>query len=158
VSASRQAAAGGRGQGAVRERPNEMVALVTRLMYAQAGLAASIGVSYSRRSGPWIVIMLMLAVVLCGLAAVTRSGSHAAWIFAVGFEAAFIALGLLRFFAARFLGGTLFGIITLGVLMHPAVLRAFGGVSRPGSQELGDAQLSDLGSAAGEALGDRAVT
>lgn len=158
MSASRQAAAGGRGQGEVRERPNEMVALVTRLIYAQAGLAASIGVSYSRRSGPWIVIMLMLAVVLCGLAAVARSGSHAAWIFAVGLEAAFIALGLLEFFTARFLGGTLFGIITLGVLLHPAVMRAFGGVPRLAGQDFGDAQLSDLGNAAGDALGDRAVT
>jgi hypothetical protein len=156
VSASGQVAAGRRRRGTVRERPNELVALVTRLVVAQAGLAAAIGLSYSRRNGPWIVITLMLAVALCGLAAVARSGSHAAWIFAVGFEATFIALGLFRFFTARFLGGTLFGIVTLGVLVHPAVTRAFGRMPGQGSGQLGDAQLSDLGNAAGDALGGRA--
>jgi hypothetical protein len=158
VSASGQAAAGGPSHGAARERPNELVALVTRLVLTQAGLAGAIGLSYSRRNGPLIVITLMLAVSLCGLAAVLRSGSHAAWIFAVGFEAAFIALGLFRFFTARFLGGTLFAIVTLGVLVHPAVTRAFGGLSRQGGREPGDGRLSDLGNTAGDALGGRAAT
>jgi len=156
VSASGQVAEGRRRRGAATERPNELVSLVTRLVVAQAGLAGAIGLSYSRRHGPGIVITLMLAVALCGLAAVVRSGSHAAWIFAVGFEAAFVVLGLVEFFTARFLGGTLFGLITLGVLARPAVARAFGGLpGRPG-QELADAQLSDVGNAVGDALGGQA--
>jgi O-antigen ligase len=155
VSASRQAVASERSRG-TGGRPNYLVALVTRLVVAQAGLTGAIGVSYSRRNWPWIVAALMLAVALCGLAAMLRSGGHSAWIFAVGFESAFIALGLFRFFTARFLGGTLFGLITLGVLVHPAVIRAFGGLPGSRSRALGDTQLSEFGSAAGEAFGGRA--
>lgn len=36
--------------------------------------------------------------------------------------------GLIRFIMSRYLGGTLFAMITLGVLLHPAVARAFSGV------------------------------
>jgi indole-3-glycerol phosphate synthase len=54
------------------------------------------------------------------LAVVVRSGTHAVWITAV-----FIVLGLYRFFFHRFLGGTLFAVAAFGVLMHPAVGRAF---------------------------------
>jgi hypothetical protein len=156
VSASGRAV-GGRERGAIRERPNEMVALVTRLILAQAGLSAAIGLSYSRRHGPWIVVTLMLAIALLGLAVVVRSGGPAAWILAVGSEAAFIAFGLVRFFTARYLGGTLFALITLGVLVHPAAMRAFGGPSRRRNQGLGGARLGDLGEAADDALGGRAA-
>jgi len=157
VSASGHAAVEGRGRGFARERPNDLVALVTRLVVAQAGLAGAIGLSYSRRNGPWIMITLMLAIALCGLAVVVRSGTHAAWIVAVGFEAAFIAFGLFRFFAARFLGGTLFAIATLGVLLYPAVTRAFDSPPRQRSEGLGGARLDDLGETADDALGGRAA-
>jgi O-antigen ligase len=153
VSASGRAAVAGRGRGAARERPNELVTLVTRLVVAQAGLAGAIGLSYSRRNGPWIMITLVLAVALCGLAAVVRSGSHAAWIVAVGFEAAFVVVGLFWFLTTRFLGGTLFAIITLGVLACPGVARAFDGVPGQRGQELFGARLDDLGEAADDALG-----
>jgi hypothetical protein len=156
VSASGQAAAGGRRSSTARDRPNELITLVKRLIFAQAWLAGAIGLSYSRRNGPWIVITLMLAVALCGLAAAVRSGSHAAWVFAVGFEAAFVALGLFRFLTARFMGGTLFGIATLCVLVHPAVTRAFGGPRREGRRELGEPQLGEFGSTASDALGGQA--
>jgi hypothetical protein len=39
--------------------------------------------------------------------------------------------GLIRFFSSRYLGGTLFGLVSLGVLLHPAVARAFSEVPRP---------------------------
>jgi hypothetical protein len=155
VSASRQAVASARSRG-TGGRPDELVALVTRLVVAQAGLTGAIGVSYSRRNWSWIVVTLMLGVALCGLAARLRSGSHSAWIFAVGFESAFIALGLFKFFTAGFLGGTLFGLVTLGVLMHPAVTRAFSGLPGSRRQALGDAQLSEFGNRAGEAVGGQA--
>ena len=155
MSASGQTAASERSRG-TGQRQSELVALVTRFVVAQAGLTGAIGLSYSRRNGPWIVVTLMLAVALCGLAVVLRSGSHSAWIFAVGLESAVITLGLFRFFTARFLGGTLFGLVTLGILVHPAVTRAFGGLPGSRGQALGDAQLSELGNAAGEPFGGRA--
>ena len=109
------------------DRSNSLVKLVTRLIVAQAGVAAAIGLAYSRRHLPSIIITLMLVAALLGLAAMTRSGTHAAWMFAIGFESAFIMFGLFRFFTSRYLGGTLFAIVELGVLLHPAVARAFSG-------------------------------
>ena len=92
---------------------------------AQAGLAAAIGLAYGRRQLPSILITLMLLAALSGLAAAARSGTHAAWTIAIAFESAFIACGLVRFITSRYLGGTLLGVIALGVLLHPAVGRAF---------------------------------
>jgi hypothetical protein len=119
---------------------HELVRLLTRLVVAQTALAAAIGLPYSRRHLPSIVITLMLVAALWGLVMVVRSGTHAAWVFAIGFETAFVLFGLYRFFTSRYLGGTLFAIITLGALLHPAVARAF--VSqpqrgRPGLRETG---------------------
>jgi hypothetical protein len=138
-SAERGAAAAGRPQ--ARSRSQELIALVTRLVTVQAGVAAAIGLSYSRRHLPSIIITLMLVVALLGLVAVTRSASHAAWIVAIGFESAYVAFGLFRFFTSRYLGGTLLGIITLGVLLHPAVARAFSG--RAGADEAPAADGAD---------------
>ncbi|MGA8460140.1 MAG: hypothetical protein WB800_32405, partial [Streptosporangiaceae bacterium] len=39
----------------------------------------------------------------------------------------FVMFGLIRFITSRYVGGTLFGMIALGVLLHPAVARAFSG-------------------------------
>jgi ribose/xylose/arabinose/galactoside ABC-type transport system permease subunit len=122
---------------------------VTRLVVAQAALAAAIGLLYSRRHLPSILITLMLVAALWGLALVVRSGTQAAWIFAIGFEAAFILFGLFRFFTSRYLGGTLFAIIALAALLHPAVARAFNtpvwrarqGHGQPGLAETADGAL-----------------
>jgi ribose/xylose/arabinose/galactoside ABC-type transport system permease subunit len=127
---SRWIAAAARGQ--LRpDRAHPLVRLVTRLVMAQAGVAAAIGLSYSRRHVPSIIITLMLVVALLGLAALTRSGTHAAWVSAIALESAFVMFGLIRFFSSRYLGGTLFGLVSLGVLLHPAVARAFSEVPRP---------------------------
>jgi hypothetical protein len=157
VSPTGRAAAGGQAADAARDRPSELVTLVTRLVLAQAALTGAIGLSYGRRNVSWIMITLMLAIALCGLAAIVRSGSHAAWIFAVAFEAAYAAVGLVQFLTARFLGGTLFAVVTLSVLVHPTVIRAFGGSPRRGSQPLGGARLDQLGEPADDALGGRAA-
>jgi hypothetical protein len=53
--------------------------------------------------------------------------SQSAWVLTVGAETAFLLFGLFRFATSRYLGGTLFAIITLGTLLHPAVERAFNG-------------------------------
>jgi ribose/xylose/arabinose/galactoside ABC-type transport system permease subunit len=139
----------GRGQFAIDRkrtaRTHPLVQLATRFITAQAAAAAAIGLCYSRRHVPSIIITLMLVVALLGLAAVTRTGAHVAWLSAIGFESAFIMFGLIRFFSTRYLGGTLFGIITIGVLLHPAVARAFSGAA--GQAERGFAAepaLSDV--------------
>ncbi len=127
------------------DRPHPLVRLVTRLVTAQAAVAAAIGLSYSRRHVPSVILTLMLVVALLGLAALTRSGTHAAWVSAMALESAFVMFGLIRFFSSRYLGGTLFGLVGLGVLLHPAVARAFSEVprsaERPGEARpaLGDA-------------------
>ncbi len=108
-----------------------LVKLVTRLVTAQAAVAAAIGLSYSRRQIPSIIITLMLVVALLGLAAMARSGTQVAWMVTIGFETAFVMFGIIRFITSRYVGGTLFGIITLGVLLHPAVARAFSGAPAP---------------------------
>lgn len=133
------------------DRSHALVRLVTRLIVAQAALATAVGLAYSRRHLPSIIITLMLVAALLGVAALTRSGTHAAWMFAIGFESAFIMFGLFRFFTSRYLGGTLFALVELGVLLHPAVARAFSGVPRPAE---GHPSLRD---ANGEAFGGRAT-
>jgi hypothetical protein len=102
-----------------------LVALAARLIVAQTALAAAIGLSYSRRHLPSILITLMLVAVLWGLVLVVRSGTQAAWVFAIGLESSFILFGLFRFFTSRYLGGTLLAVITFVTLLHPAVARAF---------------------------------
>jgi hypothetical protein len=58
----------------------------------------------------------------------------------------FIMFGLIRFFSTRYLGGTLFGLITMGVLLHPAVARAFSGAQGQGERAFAAEQpLSDAG-------------
>ena len=113
------------GRRAASEQPHELVRLVSRMIMAQAGLSTVIGLAYSRRHLPSVLITLMLLAALCGLAVATRSGTHAAWTVAIASESAFIAFGLFRFITSRYLGGTLLGVIAGGVLLHPAVARAF---------------------------------
>ncbi len=83
-------------RGASPDPPHPLVALVTRLVIAQTGLAAAIGLLYSRRHLTSIVITLMLVAALCGLVLVVRSGTPSGWLLAVGAEAAFVLFGLLR--------------------------------------------------------------
>jgi len=139
-----------RGQAAIdgprAGRNHPLVRLATRIIMAQAASAAAIGLSYSRRHLPSITITLMLVVALLGLAAVARTGAHVAWVTAIGFEAAFIMFGLIRFFSTRYLGGTLFGMVTMGVLLHPAVARAFSGAQGHGERAFAaEPALSDAG-------------
>lgn len=124
--------AAGHGAGSSRQRsraargqPHELVRLVSRTIMAQAGLSTAIGLAYSRRQLPSILITLMLLAALSGLAVATRSGTHTAWAVAIASESAFIAFGVVRFITSRYLGGTLLGVIACGVLLHPAVARAF---------------------------------
>lgn len=136
-------------QGRLPEDPADqqhtLVRLVTRLVVAQATVAAAIGLFYSRRHIPSILITLLLVAALCGLAIMLRSGTHAAWVIALTFEASFVLFGVSRFFAARYVGGTLLAIILAGVLIHPAVARAYAGAAAPGEDGLGEPGLEERG-------------
>ena len=134
--------------------PHQLVALVRRLVVTQTGLAAAIGLLYSRRHLASILITLMLVAALWGLALVVRSGTHSAWLIAVGAETAFAIFGLFRFATSRYLGGTLFAIIIVGTLLYPAVARAFTSPPWRARQGLGEAGLADT---AEGAFGGRAT-
>jgi hypothetical protein len=111
-----------------------LVRLVTRLVVAQTIAAAAIGLPFSRRQLSSVLITLAMVAALCVLVLIVRSGTKAAWLIAVGFEVAFVGYGLSRFFTARYLGGTLFAILALGTLAHPAVARAFAVMPRRAPQ------------------------
>ena len=53
------------------------VRLVTRLVVAQAAAAAAVGLAFSRRHLPSVLITLALVVSLCLLAFLVRSGTRA---------------------------------------------------------------------------------
>lgn len=122
-----------------------LVRLVTRLIASQAAVAGAIGVFFSRRQVPSIVATVLVVILLCGLAVAARTGSHAAWVAALSAEGGYFAIGLLRFVTTRYLGGTLFALVIAGVLIHPAVARAFGSAPQPGPEPLADNPLSEPG-------------
>ncbi|MBO0839046.1 MAG: hypothetical protein J2P28_26535 [Actinobacteria bacterium] len=127
---------------------------MSRLLVAQAAADVTIGVGYGRRQLPWLLLTLGLALGVCVLAALVRSGSHPAWLAAISVESALVAVGLFRFAYARYLGGTLLAIITLGALLHPSVSRAFSAATERTSPATDQAGLAEgaaelQGSAAG---------
>jgi hypothetical protein len=134
------------------EQGRLLVRLVTRLVVAQAIAATAVGLPFSKRQLSSILITLAMVAALCVLVVLVRSGTKTAWLIAVGFEVAFIAYGLSRFFAARYLGGTLFAILAVGTLVHPAVTRAYSVVPGRALEEPPD-EVGLGGTAAGEAYG-----
>jgi hypothetical protein len=134
-------------------RPHELVRLVTRLLIAQGVAAAAVGLPFSRRHLPSILITLALVAAVFVLAALTRTGGHATWLLAISCESAFVVFGLSRFLVARYVGGTLFGLIALSTLLQPAAARAFAvgrGAAVPAPDGLEDAADGALG---GRAIG-----
>jgi ribose/xylose/arabinose/galactoside ABC-type transport system permease subunit len=119
-----------------------LVELATRMMVAQTLCSAAVGLFYSRRHLTSIIITLSLVVVLAGLVLLIRTGTHTAWLTAVGLESIYLIFGLYRFATSRYLGGTLLAIITLGVLAAPSVARAFGR-SAGTDQSFGESDLAD---------------
>jgi len=131
------------------------VRLVTRLVVAQAAAAAAVGLAFSRRHLPSVLITLALVLSLCVLAFLVRSGARGAWLTAMGFESVFFVYGVSKFLAARYVGGTLFALVVAGTLLHPAVARAYSAV--PGElsgREHGEVGFAD---AAGETFGEHAA-
>jgi hypothetical protein len=102
-----------------------LVAVVNRLLLAQAGASAAVSLSFSRKNVPSVLVVITVAAVLCGLARLVRSGGHLAWLTAVMFESGYVVVGLVRFAFAPYLGGTLLGIVALGTMLHPTVAARF---------------------------------
>ena len=131
------------------------VRLVTRLVVAQAAAAATVGLAFSRRHLPSVLITLALVGSLFLLALLVRSGTRAAWVTALSVESVFFVYGVSRFVVARYVGGTLFALVVAGTLLHPAVARAYSAVpgGAPGHQrgEVG------FGDATGETFGEHAA-
>lgn len=109
---------------------HELVRLTTRLVVAQAGVSAAVGLPFSRRNASTIAMTLTLFAAACLLAAVARAGTPTARNVVMFFEVFILAIGLYQFFSARYLGGTLFAIVITAVLLHPDVARAYGCLPR----------------------------
>jgi hypothetical protein len=131
------------------------VRLVTRLVVAQAAAAAAVGLVFSRRHLPSVLITLALVASLCLLAMLVRSGARAAWLAALTFETTFFIYGVSRFVFARYVGGTLFAVVVAGTLLHPAVARAYSAV--PGALPGHERGEVGFGDAAGETFGEHAA-
>jgi hypothetical protein len=129
--------------GVAGDSTGTLVRLVTRLILAQAAAAAAIGLFFSRRHLPSLVITVLVVVALCVLAAVARTGTHAAWVAMLSAEAGYVLVGLFRFMTGWFIGGTLFAIIAAGVLIHPTVARAYGSGPRPAGDGLAEPDPGD---------------
>ena len=80
-----------------------LVGLVTRFMTAQTVCSAAVGLFYSRRHLPSIIITLSLVAVLVGLVLLVRTGTHTAWLTAIGLESIYLIFGLFRFATSRYL-------------------------------------------------------
>jgi hypothetical protein len=131
------------------------VRLVTRLVVAQAAAAAAVGLAFSRRHLPSVLITVALVISLCVLAVLVRSGARGAWVTAMGFESVFFVYGVSRFVFARYVGGTLFALVVAGTLLHPAVARAYSAVpGRLPGHERGEVGFAD---GAGETFGEHAA-
>jgi hypothetical protein len=131
------------------------VRLITRLVVAQAALAALVGLPFSRRHLPSVLITVALVAMFCLLALLVRSGTRPVWLVAVGVESVFFVYGVSRFVVARYVGGTLFALVIAGALVHPAVARAYSAMpGRLPGAERGEVGFSD---ATGETFGGHAA-
>jgi hypothetical protein len=132
-----------------RSQPHPLVALVGRLLLVQSGATAVISLAFWRRGVTWLLFALMLAALLGCLSGLARTGTHLAWVATVVAEGAVTLLGLVQAMSLDYLGGTLLAIVTLGVLLHPAVGRAFTATgsrrSQPGQPGFGEARIGDAG-------------
>ncbi len=130
-----------------------LVALVSRLVIAQAVAAAAVGLPFSRRHLPSILITLLMIAAFCLLALLVRAGTRSAWMVALGVESLFFLYGVSRFVLARYVGGTLFALVITGILLHPAVARAYSVI--PGGLSGEPDRDARLGDGTGETYGGR---
>ncbi len=134
------------------ESAREHVGLVSRLLVAQAGIAGALSLAFSRRSVSVILTTLVFVAVLCALAVLANTGTPTARTAVLGFEFAIVVFGLYRFAFERYLGGTVFAIVVAAVLLHPAVVQAYGSAS-PGMSDSAEPAPDPAGGALGEPAG-----
>jgi len=139
-----RAATAGRSVVGPRPVPGIALRLVSRLLVAQAGATAAIGIGYGRRVMPWLTLTIIATVAVCGLAWLVRSGGQAPWLLAICVEACLAAVGLFSFAYAGYVGGTLLSLVTLGTLLHPAVAGAFAASPRGRRSAAEPAFLADV--------------
>ena len=142
------------GQRAGRPR-HPLVALVYRLVVAQTVAAAAVGLAFSRRHLPSILITLTIVAAFCLLALLVQAGTRSAWTVALGFESLFFLYGVSKFMFARYVGGTLFALVIMVTLLRPAVARAYSAI--PGRLSGGRGRDVRLGDGAGETFAGRAA-
>lgn len=135
-------------------RPHILVQVISRLMVAQAVAAGLVGLPFARRQLPSIFITLSLVVAVCLVAMLARTGTRAAWLVTFAFESAYFLFGVSRFISARYVGGTLFSLTILVMLLHPPVTRAY--AVFPGRLARGGGGDMPLPETAGDAFGERA--
>ncbi|MGE5287849.1 MAG: hypothetical protein ACM3ML_11715 [Micromonosporaceae bacterium] len=137
-----------------RRRPSrsagDHVRLVTRLLVAQAAVAAAVSLLFSRRAAPVVVTTLMFVAAICLLAAFAHTGTPAARTVVLGFEFAVIVFGLYRFFFERYLGGTIFAIVITAVLLQPAAVRAYGAEPAGRAEPVDAVSVADSAGGLGE--------
>lgn len=131
-----------------------LVRVVTRLVVMQAFVAALVGLPFSRRHLPSILITFSLVAAFCALAVLARTGTRGAWLLVTTVEGMFFLYGLSRFLVARYAGGTLLSVVIVGTLLHPAVARAYSASTGTDRQEGGDVPLGD---ATGDTVSGKAM-
>jgi hypothetical protein len=135
-------------------RPPAVVRVISRLMVTQAVAGGLVGLAFARRQVPSIFITLTLVVAVCLVAMLARTGTRAGWLVAFAFESGYFLFGLSRFISARYVGGTLFSLIILVMMLHPPVTKAY--AVFPGRFARGGAADMPLPETAGDAFGERA--
>lgn len=131
---------------------HQHVRLVNRLVLAQAGASAALNLSFSRRTVLVVVTTLVFVAALCALAMVASAGTHSARTVVLGFEFVVAVAGLYRFAFERYLAGTISAIVIAAVLMHPAVIRSYGGASAVAADS-SETGAEPVGGALGESAG-----
>lgn len=134
-------------------RPHTLVRVVSRLMVAQALAGGLVGLAFARRQVPSIFITLSLVVAVCLVAMLARTGTRAGWLITFAFESVYFLFGLSRFISARYVGGTLFSLIILVMMLHPPVTKAYGVLPGRLARGGGDMPLPET---AGDAFGEHA--
>jgi hypothetical protein len=145
--------------GAAKPARHALVELVSRLLLAQAAVTGAIGLAYLRGSLTGLLLIVVLAGALGCLAALVRSGGRGAWLTAAAGEGVIAVTGLVQIItSAQYLGGTLLALVTLAVLLHPAVGAAFGPAPRSGQPGPREARVGEqsLAESAGGAIGGEA--
>jgi hypothetical protein len=109
-----------------RERGAELIGLVVRCLAAQAVMVVAIDVPFARGNVTAIAGAFLFVVLIIVVAALVRSGTSLSRMVALTFESGVLLYGLYDLVVSRaYQAGTIFALVIVAVLLHPAVARAF---------------------------------